>query len=31
MQQLIQMHSKGLLGGDKMPEDVLIDVIPKEE
>ncbi|MEQ2529432.1 hypothetical protein WMO40_22430 [Bacillaceae bacterium CLA-AA-H227] len=28
---LIQMHSKGLLGGDTMPEDVLINVVKEHE
>ena len=31
VKQLIQMHSKGLLGGEVMPEDVLLGVVPDEE
>lgn len=29
--QLIAMHRKGLLGGEVMPEDALIDIIPKDK
>jgi hypothetical protein len=31
MKLLIQMHSQGSLGGEIMPEDVLMNVVPKEE
>lgn len=31
VKQLIQMHSEGQLGGEVMPEDVLLGVIPDEE
>lgn len=28
---LVQMHSEGLLGGERMPEDVLVRVVPEDE
>lgn len=28
--QLVAMHRKGLLGGEVMPEDALIDIVPKD-
>lgn len=28
---LIQMHSDGFLGGELMPEDVLIGIVPDDE
>ena len=28
---LVQMHAEGLLGGEIMPEDVLQEIVPKEE
>jgi hypothetical protein len=28
---LIQMHSEGLLGGEVMPEDILIGIVPEDE
>ncbi len=29
--QLVAMHRKGLLGGEVMPEDALIDIIPEDK
>ena len=29
--RLVQMHHKGLLGGEAMPEDVLIGIVPEEK
>lgn len=31
IKRLVQMHSDGLLGGEVMPEDALIGVVPNEE
>jgi hypothetical protein len=28
---LVQMHAEGLLGGEVMPEDALIGIVPKDE
>jgi len=31
VEELVQMHADGLLGGEVMPEDALIGTIPKRE